>query len=195
MIPLLITIGRQYGAGGREVAEILAKELQIPLYDRKLVAIIAEHLQKGCKLEELNLSYANLYGDESPYEHIFDNVVQNDDMFMFRPQSDAIKKLAKYSKDGIFVGRCANFILNEHKAYNFFIVANDDFRTTRGQLVYHKSLDELKKEDEKRASYYNYYTGSKWGEAKDYDLVINVSRTGIEGAVKIIKNYIANNQK
>ena len=195
MIPLLITIGRQYGAGGREVAEILAKELQLPLYDRKLVAIVAEHLQKGCKLEDVNLSYSNLYGDESPYEHIFDNVVQNDDMFMFRPQSDAIKKLAEYNKDGIFVGRCANFILNEHKAYNFFIVADDEFRATRGQLVYHKSLDELKKEDEKRASYYNYYTGSKWGEAKDYDLIINVSRTGIEGAVKIIKNYIDNNQK
>lgn len=192
---MLITIGRQYGAGGREVAEILAKELQLPLYDRKLVAIVAEHLQKGCKLEEVNLSYSNLYGNESPYEHIFDNVVQNDDMFMFRPQSDAVKKLAEYNKDGIFVGRCANFILKEHKTYNFFIVADDEFRTTRGQLVYHKSLDELKKEDEKRASYYNYYTGSKWGEAKDYDLIINVSRTSIEGAVKIIKNYIANNQK
>ena len=67
---MLITIGRQYGAGGREVAEILAKELQLPLYDRKLVALIAEHLEKGCKLEELNLTYANLYGEESPYEHI-----------------------------------------------------------------------------------------------------------------------------
>lgn len=58
---MLITIGRQYGAGGREVAEILAKELQIPLYDRKLIALIAEHLEKGCNLEELNLTYTNLY--------------------------------------------------------------------------------------------------------------------------------------
>ena len=78
---MLITIGRQYGAGGREVAEILAKELQIPLYDRKLIALIAEHLEKGCNLEELNLTYTNLYGDESPYEHIFDNVVQNEQLF------------------------------------------------------------------------------------------------------------------
>lgn len=194
---MLITIGRQYGAGGREVAEILAKELQIPLYDRKLVALIAEHLEKGCKLEELNLTYTNLYGDESPYEHIFDNVVQNDDMFMFKPQSNAIKQLADYYKSGIFVGRCANYILNDYNynAYSFFIVADDDFRTTRGQLVYHKSLSELKKEDQKRASYYNYYTGLNWGEPKDYDLIINVARTGIEGAVKVIKEYVANNPK
>lgn len=192
---MLITIGRQYGAGGREVAEILAKELQIPLYDRKLVALIAEHLEKGCKLEELNLTYTNLYGDESPYEHIFDNVVQNDDMFMFKPQSNAIKQLADYYKSGIFVGRCANYILNDYNAYSFFIVADDDFRTTRGQLVYHKSLSELKKEDQKRASYYNYYTGLNWGEPKDYDLIINVARTGIEGAVKVIKEYVANNHK
>ena len=176
---MLISIGRQYGAGGREVAEILAKELQIPLYDRKLVALIAEHLEKGCKLEELNLTYTNLYGDESPYEHIFDNVVQNDDMFMFKPQSNAI-----------FVGRCANYILNDYNAYSFFIVADDDFRTTRGQLVYHKSLSELKKEDQKRASYYNYYTGSTWGDCADYDMIINVGRCGIDKAVELIANYI-----
>lgn len=66
-------------------------------------------------------------------------------MFMFKPQSNAIKQLADYYKSGIFVGRCANYILNDYNAYSFFIVADDDFRTTRGQLVYHKSLSELKK--------------------------------------------------
>ena len=50
---MLITIGRQYGAGGREVAELLAKELQLPLYDRKLVAIIAEHLEKAANWKNL----------------------------------------------------------------------------------------------------------------------------------------------
>ena len=50
-------------------------------------------------------------------------------------------------------------------------------------------------EDQKRASYYNYYTGLNWGEPKDYDLIINVARTGIEGAVKVIKEYVANNPK
>ena len=58
---MIITIGRQYGAGGREVAEKLAKELQIPLYDRKLVAFISAHLEKGVSLDELDLTYENLY--------------------------------------------------------------------------------------------------------------------------------------
>lgn len=187
---MLITIGRQYGAGGREVAELLAKEMQMPLYDRKLVALISEHLEKGCNLEDLNLTYANLYGDESPYEHIFDNIIKNDEMFMFRPQARAIRALAEQKGSGIFIGRCANCILENHDAFSFFIVADDDFRKTRGQLVYHKSLADLKKEDKKRASYYNYYTSLNWGDAQNYDLVINTGKTGIEGAVRVIKDYV-----
>ncbi len=192
---MLITIGRQYGAGGREVAEKLAKELQLPLYDRKLVALIAEHLVKGCKLEDLNLTYANLYGDESPYEHIFDNVLKNDDMLMFRPQAKAIRALADAHDSGIFIGRCADTILADHKICSFFIVADDDFRAKRGQTVYHKSLSQLKKEDDKRASFYNYYSEHKWGDPKDYDLVINTGKTGIDGAVKIIKDYVLSHEK
>lgn len=192
---MLITIGRQYGAGGREVAEILAKEFQMPLYDRRLVALVAEHLEKGCKLEDLNLSYQNLYGDESPYEFLFDNLVQNDDMFIFRPQADAILKLADYTNSGVFVGRCSNYILKDKNSYNFFIVADDKFREQRGKEVYHQSLSELKKEDDKRAAYYNYYTGSSWGDPTDYDLIINVSKCGIKGAVSLIKSFIATNPK
>ena len=188
---MLITIGRQYGAGGREIAEKLAKALQIPLYDRKLVALIAEHLNKGCKLDELNLTYANLYGNESPYEHIFDVPLEDDDMLLFRPQAAAIRALAKAHNSGIFIGRCANTILDGHDICSFFIVADDDFRAKRGQEVYHKSLAQLKKEDEKRASYYTYYSELKWGDPKDYDLVINTGKTGIDGAVKVIEDYIA----
>lgn len=186
---MLITIGRQYGAGGREVAEKLAKELQLPLYDRKLVALIAEHLVKGCKLEELNLTYANLYGDESPYEHIFDKVLKDQDMLMFRPQAAAIRALADAHDSGIFIGRCADYILEGRNKKSIFIVADDEFRAERGQTVYHKSLAELKKEDKKRAEFYNYYSERTWGDPADYDLVINTGKTGIDKAVEIIKNY------
>lgn len=192
---MLITIGRQYGAGGREVAESLAKEFQMPLYDRRLVALVAEHLEKGCKLEDLNLSYKNLYGDESPYEFLFDKLVKNDDMFIFRLQEDAILKLADYTNSGVFVGRCANYILKDKNSYNFFIVADDSFREERGKNIYHKSLTELYTEDNKRAAYYNYYTDSSWGNPTDYDLVINVSKCGIAGAIKLIKSFISNNPR
>ena len=186
----IITVGRQYGAGGREVAEKLSKELQIPLYDRKLVAFISAHLEKGVSLDELDLTYKNLYGSVSPYETMFGKLNVEDDNYLFSSQSRAIKALAQ-KESGIFIGRCANFILKDFaNASHFFIVADDDFRSERGIKVYHKSLNELKKEDDKRASYYNYYTGAKWGNAVDYDLTINTGHCGIDKAINIIKNYI-----
>ena len=117
----IITIGRQYGAGGREIAEKLAKQLQIPLYDRKLVAFISAHLEKGVSLDELDLTYDNLYGSVSPYETMFADLNVEDDNYLFTPQSKAIKALAE-KNSGIFVGRCANFILKDVKnAHHFFI--------------------------------------------------------------------------
>ena len=187
---MIITIGRQYGAGGREIAEKLAKKLQIPLYDRKLVAFISAHLEKGISLDKLDLTYDNLYGDMSPYETMFSNLNVKDDNYLFTPQSKAIKALAN-KEPGIFIGRCTNFILKDLKnAYHFYITADDKFRKDRGTTVYHKTLDELKKEDEKRASYYNYYTGAKWGNSVGYDITINTGRTGIDKAVEIITDYI-----
>lgn len=187
---MIITIGRQYGAGGREIAEKLAKKLQIPLYDRKLVAFISAHLEKGVGLDELDLTYANLYGSVSPYETMFADLNVEDDNYLFTPQSKAIRALAQ-KNSGIFIGRCTNFILKDFdNAYHFFITADDEYRQERGIKVYHKSLKELKKEDAKRASYYNYYTGQNWGDPVDYDMVINAGKCGIDKAVDVICNYI-----
>ena len=187
---MIITIGRQYGAGGREVAEKLAKELQIPLYDRKLVAFISKKKKKGVSLDELDLTYENLYGSVSPYETMFGDLNVEDDNYLFTPQSKAIKALAQKGS-GIFIGRCTNFILKDFdNAYHFFIAADDAYRQLRGDKVYHKSLKELKKEDAKRASYYNYYTGQNWGDPVDYDMIINTGKCGTDKAVKIICDYI-----
>lgn len=187
---MIITIGRQYGAGGREVGEKLAKALQIPLYDRKLVAFLSAHMEKGVSLDELDLTYENLYGSVSPYETMLADIKTKDDNYLFRAQSKTIQALAKKGS-GIFIGRCTNYILKDFaNAYHFFIAADDDFRKARGETVYHKSLDFLKKEDEKRGSYYNYYTLLKWGNPVDYDLTINTGKTGIDKAVEIITDYV-----
>ncbi|WP_196599899.1 cytidylate kinase-like family protein [Pectinatus frisingensis] len=187
---MIITIGRQYGAGGREIAEKLAKTLKTPLYDRKLVAFISAHLDKGISLDELDLTYENLYGDVSPYETMFNNLNIKDGNYLFSSQSKAIKALAGKGS-GIFIGRCTNYILKDSKsAYHFYITADDDFRTSRGISVYNKTLKELKAEDDKRSSYYNYYTGTKWGDPVNYDITINVGRVGVDGALKIITNYV-----
>ena len=186
----IITIGRQYGAGGREIAEKLAKQLQIPLYDRKLVAFISAHLEKGVSLDELDLTYDNLYGSVSPYETMFADLNVEDDNYLFTPQSKAIKALAE-KNSGIFVGRCANFILKDVKnAHHFFICADDEFRKIRGTNVYHKDLATLKKEDAKRASYYNYYSTKKWGATTSYNYCLDTSVLGIDGTVELIEHIV-----
>ncbi|MDQ0203819.1 AAA family ATPase [Pectinatus haikarae] len=187
---MIITIGRQYGAGGREIAEKLAGKMKIPLYDRKLVAYISAHLEKGVGLNELDLTYDNLYGNISPYATMFGDLAVDDDNYLFSSQAKAIEALAQKS-DGIFIGRCSNFILkNFGQAYHFYIAADDGFRMDRGVSVYHKTLKELEREDDKRASYYNYYTGARWGDPKDYDITVNTGRTGIKRAVEIIADYV-----
>ncbi len=189
---MIITIGRQYGAGGREIGEKLAEKLHIPLYDRKLVAIVSAHLEKGISLEQMDLSYKNLYGQTSPYEIMLNDadIQVKDDNYLFTRQSKAIHALAEKG-DGIFIGRCTNYILKDAASANhFYITADDEFRKLRGIAVYHKSLDELKREDDKRASYYNYFTGGRWGDATEYDLTINTGRSGIDKAVDTIINYV-----
>lgn len=187
---MIITIGRQYGAGGREVGEKLAKKLQIPLYDRKLVAFLSAHMEKGVSLDKLDLTYENLYGSVSPYETMLADIKTKDDNYLFSAQAKTIKALAQ-KDDGIFIGRCANYILKDFDhAYHFFVVADDTFRKQRGETVYHKPLEFLKKEDEKRGSYYNYYTLLKWGNPVDYDLTINTGKSGIDKAVTTIVDYI-----
>ena len=113
---------------------------------------------------------------------------------IFLAQFDTIKKIAQKGPC-VIVGRCADYVLkNEPNVVNFFISGNTYEKKARILERYdiekNKVEDFIKKTDKRRASYYNYYTDMKWGEAKNYDLCINSSKTGIQGAVDIMKAYI-----
>lgn len=177
---LILTVGRQYGAGGRELAGILAKKLGVKLYDRQIVHIAAaklgindlsekELLQMENEVQPLSMGFL-------PF-HSFGTRMGGSSNEMFLSESAAIRKIAK---DGpcVFLGRCADYALREEKNhFDIFVMADDDFREERGKAVYEgKSLRELDKEDKKRAQYYNYYTGRTWGDPQHYDLVVNTGR-------------------
>lgn len=191
----VITIGRHYGTGGRELGKILSEKLGIRLYDRKIIHMAAEQLgiddldyKKLKKMEEsvppLSLKFMPFY--------VF-GVEKSEPISkkMFDTESKVIKQLAK---DGscIILGRCADFVLKDvPNVYSVFICANDSYRAKRGKTVYDgKSLYELNIEDFKRGQYYEYYTGQKWGSPVNYDLVINTSDIGLEKAADIIVKYV-----
>ena len=115
---------------------------------------------------------------------------------MFLSEMSAIRKLAK---DGscVILGRCADYVLQKDpNMFSLFVCADDAYREKRGREVYDgKSLEDLNEENEKRARYYNYYTGRKWGEGANYDLVVNTSKVPLEKIADGIIEYINTIQK
>lgn len=196
---LVITISRQYGCGGRELAEILAKKLNIKLYDRQIVHIAAaklgindlsedELVEMENKVQPLSLSFI-------PF-HSFGTHMGESSRGMFLSETNVVKKLAK---DGscVILGRCADYALaDDPNEFSIFVCADDAYREQRGKDVYNgKSLEELNDENEKRARYYNYYTGRKWGEGANYDLVVNTSKEPLEKIADGIIEYIKSVQQ
>ena len=189
----VITISRQYGCGGRELATILAKKLNVKLYDRQIVHIAAAklgiHDLNEQDLLELENTVQPLSLGFMPF-HSFGSYMGESSTGMFISESSVVRKLAD---DGscIILGRCADYALQEHpNHFSIFVCADDEYREKRGQAVYGKSLKELDKENEKRARYYNYYTDRKWGEAVNYDVVVNTSKQSLDKIADGIIKYI-----
>ncbi len=191
---MVITISRQYGAGGRELAGILAEKLGIKLYDRQIVHIAAAKLGLNDLSEEELLEMENTVKPLSlsfmPF-HSFGTHMGESSQGMFMSESVAIRKIAQ---DGacIFLGRCADYALrNTENHFDIFVCADDEYREMRGKDVYDgKSLKELDREDAKRARYYNYYTGREWGNGANYDLVVNTAKAPLKRIADGIIKYI-----
>ena len=190
----VISISRQYGCGGRELAGLLADKLGIKLYDRQIVHIAAAKLGINDLSEEELLEMEK---EVKPLSmqfiafHSFGTHMGESSRGMFMSESAAIKKLVT---DGpcVILGRCADYVLrNDPNHFAIFACADDDFREQRGKTVYEgKSLKELDAEDKKRARYYNYYTGRNWGEGKNYDLVVNTGKQPLDKIADSIIAYI-----
>lgn len=110
---------------------------------------------------------------------------------MFKVQTKIIRELSVKSP-GVFLGRCANFILeNKPHTYSFFLYADDEYRKKEAVEYYkEENLKDLDKRDEQRNHYYQKFTGTKRDDPQYYDMVINVGKVGVNNAVNMILNYI-----
>ena len=198
---IILTIGRQFGSGGREVGQKLAKELGIGYYDKELMALAAkesglseEFFEKADEKASSGLAYAFTMGYS--YMGLFPpyaDVLSNDRLFLY--QSDTIRNLAEKGSC-VIVGRCADYILREHPhCANVFISASKDDRIARLCQMHH--IDEeaaeemIEKADKRRSEYYNYYSYKTWGAAATYHLCIDSSSLGIEETVRFIEEFVA----
>ena len=198
-----VAIGRLYGSSGRKIAEDVAKALDCKVYDRQIICLMAEKFgMEKADLESVR-QYLDSYNYEdseltfSPYGHSSAGAAADyTGIQMFEVQSRIIRELSE-RRPGVFLGRCANYVLRgEPHTYSFFVYADDDYREKEGQEYYKgQSLGELKKRDQIRNEYYEKFTGIRRDDPHYYDMVINVSKTGVAGAASLILDYIRNKEE
>lgn len=184
----VITIGREYGSGGRLIGEKLAQKLGIPFYDKELIMMAAkksglseEYIRRTEQVKSASFLYS-LY--------MTSQVLPMSDQ-IFLVQSNIIKDLAQKGPC-VIVGRCGDYILRDNpNCMNVFIHAPMEDRVRRAKEVYGETAsnmeDFVRKQDKKRASYYNYFSQNKWGSSKHYHISIS-SSFGMEKTVQILKD-------
>lgn len=195
---VIITIARQYGSGGREIGGKVAEALGIPLYDKEIIKDAAAqgdlHIDVAKKADETaanSLLYtlamgSNVLGTSRAFGY---KMPLNDKLFIL--QSDVIKQ---YAKEGscVIIGRCADYVLREEpNLVRVFIYGDLEHRQERvamrhPELKSSQVIDAINKTDKRRSSYYNFYTGNKWGKYDNYDLAVNSSSVGIEETARLI---------
>lgn len=195
----IITIARQFGSGGHEVGRKLAEKLGVPCYDRNLITLAAE--KSGMSEEALgqvdekaanSFLYTLVMGSNIYHCNVDQfNVPINDKLFC--TQSEIIREIAA-KESCVIVGRCADYVLSEHpQCIRVFIYADFDARVktvcARNSISEGAARDLIVKNDKRRANYYNYYTGHKWGKLENYDLSLSTEKLGTEKAAEIIADF------
>ena len=197
---LAITIGRQFGSGGREIGVRVGELLGIKVFDKELLTIAAEkkginpdYLRRVDEKAASSLLYTLAMGS-SVYSarHLGVDVPINDQLFI--TQTEIIKETAE-ADSAIFIGRCADYILRNHPhRLSFFIYSDFESRVHRVMERHGCKRNEaesmINKTDKKRVNYYNFYTGKKWGKFENYHMSLDSSLLGVEGTAQMIAQLI-----
>jgi cytidylate kinase len=196
---IIINVGRQVGAGGLEIGRMLAQDFNAKFYDRELLNLAAKESgfsEKFFKQNDEKKGFIRgLFNVQSPHltgSSMYGSNFSQESLFQF--QSDAIRKAAAEGSC-VFLGRCADYILRDFEnVVNIFVTASIDFRVEIISKVKELDADHARKlienVESRRAQYYNYYTGKRWGAAESYDFCIDASILGLEETEKIIAAYI-----
>ena len=188
---LIVSIGREFGSGGHEIAEHIAKDLSLPLYDYNLMRVIAEEkelsdtktLERYDELPRFPISISVRGYSTSPEQNLA--ILQ----FNF------LQEKAANGESFVIVGRCAETVLKDYKCLiPIFILADHDKKVERIMNIYQMDKKEaertVKDQNKKRRAYHNYYSTAKWGDSRLYNLSVNSSKLGIEKTKELIEDFI-----
>lgn len=195
----VITIGREYGSGGQEIAQRLAEELGFEFYNKDLISKVAEKLMVTADFIESTEERPvkrNIFQEFFP---IWSNDATDNEKYIFEEQGKFIRQIAE---DGncIIAGRRADYYLKDNpNALHLFFYAEESFKVDRIMKKYGLTAEEAAKKcadmDKKRKSSYEYTTGRKWGDRHNYDRMIDTSTYGIDAVVKELAALIREENK
>lgn len=190
---VIISVGREYGSAGHLIADLLAKKLNMELYDRNLLDEVAD-------VKHVDTNNLSKY-DEKPRHFFVSRTVKgysnSPEENVAQLQLALLKSKAADGDSFVIVGRCADDLFRGMDNFiSVFIYADRDARIKR-ILERHPNLNEkqavkkIERHDKNRAAYHNYFAkGGKWGEKSNYDLCVNSTRLGIEGTVDFLCSYV-----
>jgi len=194
---LIINVGRQLGSGGHDIARMLALDFNAKYYDKEILNLAAKESGFSEKIFEQNDEkkgfIRGLFSMTTPHvSGAYESGFSQENLFKF--QSDAIRKAAQEGSC-VFVGRCADYVLRDFEnVVNIFITASMHDRVeqilNKQKVTPPEEKRIILQAEGKRASYYNYYTGKKWGHAESYDLCVNTSILGMVDTEKMIAEFI-----
>jgi len=197
----IITISREFGSGGRDIARAIAKHYDIPYYDNELLSRaakdsgISEDVFESHDEKPASSFLYSLVAESYTAGYIGNNYAQMPiNQKLFLAQFDAIKKIAEEGPC-VIIGRCADYALEDNtNRLSIFIHGSLENRIKRVvrdfKINESKAKELITKTDKRRATYYNHYTNKKWGHCSSYDLTIDSALLGVNGSIELIKEYI-----
>ena len=187
----IISIGREYGSGGRVIAEHLAKTLNVKFYDKNIIEHIAQ--EKKLNLDQLKKKKKkarNIWLSRS-----VDGLSNSPEDTIAQMQFDFLKERAQAGESFVVLGRCASYILRDFDCIiKVFVTSDMHHKMERIASIEHLDPvmveDMIIKNNKKRKAYHNFYSKEKWGDSRYYDLIISTSKIGIDGACDVVLDYV-----
>ena len=184
---LIIAIGRESGSGGLDIATALSQRFGLPLYDKNI-------LEKAAEVRGVSPESLEQY-DERPRSPLFYRSIRGisnaPEDGVAQMQFDLLRQHAEAGESFVVLGRCAEEVLADYDALvSIFIRADLDFRIRRTPLPGNEAMEFIRKQDRQRRIYHDQHCKGDWGDAQNYDLVIDSARLGIDGTVEVLEQYI-----
>lgn len=192
----IISISREFGSGGHQIATLLAERFSLPLYDRNLLDEIASE-------KNVNVDNLSKY-DEAPKNFFLHRTVRGHSSSpednIARMQFDYLLSKANSGESFIVVGRCSETVLREFDGLiSIFVLADEDFKLERVMQKYalnrKDAESKIARHDKNRKAYHNHYSNFRWGDSRNYDVCINSTRLPMEETVDILADYIEKRMK